>query len=54
MPKISARKLILCELLRLHFKRNDNNDNINKRKRFFVQQIWKETRRKSFKFWLRN
>ena len=27
MAKISARKLILCELLRLHFKRKNNNIN---------------------------
>ena len=27
MVKISVRKLILCELLRLHFKRKNNNIN---------------------------
>ena len=36
--KISAGKLILCELLRLHFKRK----NSNKRKRFWVRQIFME------------
>ena len=36
MPKISARKLILCELLRLNFKRK----NSIKRKRLWVWQIF--------------
>ena len=35
MAKISARKLILCELL-LHFNRKNNNI---ERKRFWVRQI---------------
>ena len=37
--KISAGKLILCELFRLHFKRKNSN---NKRKRFWVRQIFME------------
>ena len=39
MAKISARKLILCELLRLYFKRKNNNI---KKKRFWVRQIFME------------
>ena len=39
MAKISARKLILCESIRLHFKRKNNNI---KRKRFWVRQIFME------------
>ena len=39
MVKISARKLILCELRRLYFIRK--NDNI-KRKRLRLQQIFLE------------
>ena len=36
MPKISARKLILCELLRLNFKRKNNI----KRRRLWMWQIF--------------
>ena len=40
MAKISARKIILGELLRLYFECKNNNI---KRKRFLVQQIFMET-----------
>ena len=39
MAKISASKLVLCELLRLHFKRKNNNI---ERKRFWARQIFIE------------
>ena len=39
MAKISARKLILCQLLCLHFKHKNNNI---KRKTFWVQEIFME------------
>ena len=37
MAKISARKLILCELLRLHFECKSNNI---EKKRFWVRHIF--------------
>lgn len=39
MAKISARKLILCVLLRLHFRRKNNDTT---RKRFWARQICME------------
>ena len=52
MAKISARKPILCELLRLHFKCKNNNV---KRKRFWVWKfLWKDSQKESLVFWLRN
>ena len=43
MPKNSARKLILCELLRLHFKRKSKN-NIKRKKTLGAANLWKDTR----------
>ena len=51
MPKISARKLILCELLHLNFKRKNNVRGKGYRCGKF---LWKDTRKESFMFWLRN
>ena len=39
MAKMSARKLMLCELLRLHFGRKNNNI---KKKKFWVRQRFVE------------
>ena len=46
MAKMSARKLMLCELLRLHFRRKNNNI---KKKHFGCGNVlWKGTRRESY------
>ena len=52
MAKISARKLILCELLPLHFKRKNNN--IEEKRFWFGKFLSKDTRKESSMFWLRN
>ena len=51
MANISARKLILCELLHLNFKRKNN---IKGKGYWCGKFLWKDTRKESFTFWLRN
>ena len=45
MAKMSARKLILCELLRFHFRRKNNN---NIKKKNLDNFLWQETRKESY------